>query len=305
MLMQDIIAPVQSIHFDLDDIVCSQIGALPLPFPNMDKANVGVCEFFLRSTCSNQRCPFRHIHGDKTVVCKHWLRGLCKKGDDCEFLHEYDMAKMPECYFFSKFGQCMNKECAFLHLDPESKIRDCPWYDRGFCRHGPNCKNRHTRKVLCQNYLCGFCPEGPRCTLSHPTFDLPNSNEYTPAQRKVVFTCDFCHETGHKASSCFKLPMEERQKYLNMSSNNNQSQQYSNRPSYGQNHNLNQNHDGGLPQQAGNTHPNDEQHPGGMILSQPFQHDVTCFKCGERGHYANKCTRSHVPYIRNQNIQRR
>lgn len=33
------------------------------------------------------------------------------------------MAKMPECYFFSKFGQCMNKECAFLHLDPESKIR--------------------------------------------------------------------------------------------------------------------------------------------------------------------------------------
>jgi cleavage and polyadenylation specificity factor subunit 4 len=80
MLMQDIIAPVQNIHFDLDEIVCSQQGALPLPFPNMDKANVGVCEFFLRSNCSNQRCPFRHIHGDKTVVCKHWLRGLCKKG---------------------------------------------------------------------------------------------------------------------------------------------------------------------------------------------------------------------------------
>ena len=80
MLMQDIIAPVQSIHFDLDEIVYSQQGALPLPFPNMDKANVGVCEFFLRSNCSNQRCPFRHIHGDKTVVCKHWLRGLCKKG---------------------------------------------------------------------------------------------------------------------------------------------------------------------------------------------------------------------------------
>ncbi len=78
--MQDIIAPVQNIHFDLDEIVCSQQGALPLPFPNMDKANVGVCEFFLRSNCSNQRCPFRHIHGDKTVVCKHWLRGLCKKG---------------------------------------------------------------------------------------------------------------------------------------------------------------------------------------------------------------------------------
>merc|ERR1719469_225023 len=40
-------------------------------------------------------CPFRHVRGDKTIVCKHWLRGLCKKGDQCEFLHEYDMSKCP------------------------------------------------------------------------------------------------------------------------------------------------------------------------------------------------------------------
>lgn len=33
-------------------------------------------------------------------------------------------------------GQCGNKECPFLHVDPETKRRDCPWYDRGFCRHG-------------------------------------------------------------------------------------------------------------------------------------------------------------------------
>lgn len=112
-------------------------------------------------------CPFRHISGEKTVVCKHWLRGLCKKGDQCEFLHEYDMTKMPECYFYSKFGsvichfpfkrdrifsakilfmfrvcaagECSNKECPFLHIDPESKIKDCPWYDRGFCKHGKYC----------------------------------------------------------------------------------------------------------------------------------------------------------------------
>ncbi|XP_039704549.1 cleavage and polyadenylation specificity factor subunit 4 isoform X1 [Pteropus medius] len=101
-------------------------------------------------------CPFRHISGEKTVVCKHWLRGLCKKGDQCEFLHEYDMTKMPECYFYSKFGECSNKECPFLHIDPESKIKDCPWYDRGFCKHAldlncrweppsnPHCHSRHS-----------------------------------------------------------------------------------------------------------------------------------------------------------------
>lgn len=57
------------------------------------------------SSWAGGMCPFRHISGEKTVVCKHWLRGLCKKGDQCEFLHEYDMTKMPECYFYSKFGK--------------------------------------------------------------------------------------------------------------------------------------------------------------------------------------------------------
>ena len=33
-------------------------------------------------------------------------------------------------------GECGNKECPFLHIDPEKKIKVCQWYDRGFCRHG-------------------------------------------------------------------------------------------------------------------------------------------------------------------------
>lgn len=58
---------------------------------------------------------------------------------------------------------CHNKECPFLHIDPESKLKDCPWYDRGFCRHGPHCKHKHVRRVLCMNYVAGFCPDGPTC----------------------------------------------------------------------------------------------------------------------------------------------
>ena len=38
--------------------------------------------------------------------------------------------------FIYFLGECMNKECQYLHVDPESRIRDCPWYDRGFCKHG-------------------------------------------------------------------------------------------------------------------------------------------------------------------------
>lgn len=115
----------------------------------MDKSGRGVCLKNEERICMmGSLCPLRHIVKDKQVVCKHWLRGLCKKGDQCEFLHEYDLTKMPECFFFSKYSNyinkfynpilvaCSNRECPFRHIDPESKIKDCPWYDRGFCRHG-------------------------------------------------------------------------------------------------------------------------------------------------------------------------
>lgn len=66
------------------------------------------------------------------------------------------MSKMPECYFYARFGnikfvktvieyffnylfiigRCDNKDCQYQHIDPADKIKDCPWYDRGFCRHG-------------------------------------------------------------------------------------------------------------------------------------------------------------------------
>ena len=96
-----------------------------------------ICKFFLKGHCrSGFDCPYRHIKPERAVVCKHWLRGLCKKGEDCEFLHEYDPARMPECWFFATYGECSNPECIFLHIKPEDKTKECPWYNRGFCKHG-------------------------------------------------------------------------------------------------------------------------------------------------------------------------
>ncbi|XP_030062427.1 putative cleavage and polyadenylation specificity factor subunit 4-like protein isoform X4 [Microcaecilia unicolor] len=139
--MQDLIAGVEKITFQLETDVLEQRGTVLLPFQGMDKSGAAVCEFFIKGYCRyGLMCPFRHVTGEKTVVCKHWLRGLCKKGDQCEFLHEYDMTKMPECFFYSKFG--------------------------------PACKHRHTRRVMCVNYLAGFCPEGPKCKFVHPKFDM-------------------------------------------------------------------------------------------------------------------------------------
>ncbi|KAK9761659.1 RNA-binding component of cleavage and polyadenylation factor [Basidiobolus ranarum] len=136
---------------------------------------------------------------------------------------------MPECWFYSKFNECSNgDECIYLHIDPESKIKECPWYARGFCKHGPNCRHKHVRMVACQLYLSGFCPQGPNCPNGHPKYELPTQNkEQVEAQ-----STDAAHSTNPDS--------EEPQQF----------------------------------QQQGNYRPREE---------------VTCFKCGQKGHYANRC----------------
>ena len=108
-----------------------------------------------------------------SLVCKHWLRGLCKKGEGCEFLHEYNLRKMPECNFFVRNGYCSNgDECLYLHIDPQSRLPPCPHYDRGFCPLGPRCAKKHVRKKLCPYYLAGFCPDGKACRQgAHPRWE--------------------------------------------------------------------------------------------------------------------------------------
>lgn len=142
------------------------------------------CKPFLAGHCPlGASCPDRHASspsssnnnsggggGGPSLVCKHWLRGLCKKGESCEFLHEYNLRKMPECNFFMRNGYCSNgEECLYLHIDPQSKLPPCPHYDKGFCPLGPRCSKKHVRRKLCVYYLVGFCPEGPGCKFgAHP-----------------------------------------------------------------------------------------------------------------------------------------
>lgn len=186
-----------------------------------------VCKYFLKNLCRLQNCPYRHPPKGKSVVCKHWLRGLCKKGEMCEFLHEYNLKKMPECWFYTKLGECTNPECQYLHIDPNAKMGDCEWYARGFCKHGKDCRHKHTRLAVCQMYITGFCPKGENCEFGHPKYELPMGYDIQPNMEP--------NKTENNTRGGFRKP--------------------------------------------------DQDH-GYKSLDE-----ITCFKCGEKGHYANHCSK--------------
>ncbi|NXK06955.1 CPSF4 factor, partial [Herpetotheres cachinnans] len=262
--MQELVAGVEKIRFDLEADVEQQRGAQPLPFPGMDKLGAAACEFFYRGLCTRGvQCPFRHVSGVKTVVCKHWLCGLCKKGDGCDFLHEYDVTKMPECYFFSKFGQCSNKDCPFKHSDATASTMGCPWYDRGFCRQepllcvaGPLCKYKHTRRVMCANYLVGFCPEGPKCKFMHLSCPI------FPQGAGCPWGLDLA---AGEESGCKDVPPTETPL-----------------PVTGTTQHL-----------AAQLWDTNSCSPGPQ---SPLEQG-TCIKCGEKGHYGSKCGKTQLEIL--------
>jgi cleavage and polyadenylation specificity factor subunit 4 len=119
-------------------------------------------------------------------VCKHWLKGLCKKGDACDYLHEYNLRKMSECQFYNQNGYCQNgDECLYVHVKEDSKLPLCEDYNKGFCEKGPRCGKRHVRRKLCEFYMAGFCPDGLDCTNGvHLKSGTKAAEEEAEKQRK-------------------------------------------------------------------------------------------------------------------------
>lgn len=226
------------------------------------------------------------------------------------------MTRMPVCFFFTRYQLCTNKECTFLHVDPNSTIAECSWYERGFCRHGGNCRKKHTRQFPCYRYLCGFCPEGPNCKWVHMKFDIPetknmqntqesfksdhpNSQQSNPAHNtsngppmqtgiKHVI-CNYCREPGHKIYTCTKIPAEKRDETIQNYVQNSKRYQANKTQMDTSGSNA-----GGDGSQQQNNISNPEQR-----YHKPLN-QVTCFKCLQTGHFANKCPNGFNNYMKNQ-----
>ncbi|TKA21929.1 hypothetical protein B0A50_08577 [Salinomyces thailandicus] len=162
-------APPPSFSFDV--ILHQQIPSLGAP----TKVHKNICPDFKSGNCPRGAlCPDRHYvppnerSGIGHLICKHYQRGLCKKGDACEFAHTFNLRDERECKEFSRYGICpQGDDCTYLHVSPTSRLREaaCPHFTRGFCPMGPYCSLRHIKhKAPCPFYLAGFCPNG----RSHP-----------------------------------------------------------------------------------------------------------------------------------------
>eukprot|EP00758_Cryptobia_borreli_P015137 Tbor_TRINITY_DN5993_c1_g1::TRINITY_DN5993_c1_g1_i1::g.18278::m.18278/K14404/CPSF4, YTH1; cleavage and polyadenylation specificity factor subunit 4 len=110
-----------------------------------------ICQPYQTGSCPNgEACPDRHVITDfksvQLIVCRHWLRGACVNNNNCTHLHEYIEELIPECVFYSQFGDCNNPECVFRHVNPNNKKPRCAAYERGFCPLGPSCSCLHFKQ---------------------------------------------------------------------------------------------------------------------------------------------------------------
>ena len=48
----------------------------------------------------------------KRIVCRHWLKHECQRGDACTYLHEMDYSRMPDC---DLGANCNRPGCIFKH----------------------------------------------------------------------------------------------------------------------------------------------------------------------------------------------
>lgn len=93
------------------------------PFGYPSKVDRPICVAYRMGKCPLEHaCPDRHYtppnerSGISHLICKHYQRGLCKKGKQCEFAHTFDLRGERECKEYSRFGICPQGEECMLYL---------------------------------------------------------------------------------------------------------------------------------------------------------------------------------------------
>lgn len=66
-----------------------------------------------------ERADIERRRGKHSVVCRHWLKNMCMKGEFCDFLHQLVYSRMPPCTIYGKIGYCPDErrgQCTMKHI---------------------------------------------------------------------------------------------------------------------------------------------------------------------------------------------
>jgi hypothetical protein len=136
--------------------------------------------------------------GVRNIVCTHYLEGMCALGDACEYLHQFDVDKMPPCPYGSK---CNRGPVGAVPCPPRARSCGTGGVSSSGIRNGlpllfllleaslwegilasgsslpcaaripgQDCPFKHTaeeEKIECVFYRQGFCAYGPFCRFRH------------------------------------------------------------------------------------------------------------------------------------------
>ncbi|KAF8819259.1 zinc finger (CCCH type) motif-containing protein, partial [Cardiosporidium cionae] len=145
--------------------------------------------------------------GKHSIVCRHWLKGMCMKGDFCDFLHQLDYARMPVCRHFVKYRYCADLKrglCLFKHPLETSNLEEpagaigaelsgggdgLDIYSDNFGRlteyparsaNAASFEGQTQTQAECIHYFLGFCKLGPKCRKKHTSLDPSKLPEMLP-----------------------------------------------------------------------------------------------------------------------------
>lgn len=185
---------INTIEYDFEDYAVTHgIPETLDPLPYRKTGSVFEADNEAGVSCEPVLTSAKHDPRLRTVVCRHWLRDLCMKGAACEFLHQYDLSKMPICRHGDR---CKIKDCPFRHISEESRM-DCAFYRSGFCVHGLFCRYKHNVRPredlpVVADFSSGVKSKDEQLNQTTTAAQTISNNKKPPAKPNEFYKISLC-----------------------------------------------------------------------------------------------------------------